>query len=82
VVYDVDHGRVAVVEDVRPGDELTFFYPATEWDMAVPFDCTCGAPECLGRIAGAKHLPRDLLSRYRLARHVREAISVYEPTVR
>jgi len=51
VVYDVDHCRVAVVEDVRPGDELTFFYPATEWDMAVPFDCTCGAPECLEAVS-------------------------------
>jgi len=75
VVFDVDARRIEVVADIRPGDELAFFYPSTEWDMAEPFTCECGAPECLGRIAGAKHLPKDVLRRYRLARHIRETIS-------
>lgn len=25
------------------GQDITFFYPSTEWDMAQGFDCTCGA---------------------------------------
>jgi D-alanine-D-alanine ligase-like ATP-grasp enzyme len=72
VVYDVDTRRIGVLADVQPGDELTFFYPATEWDMAAPFECSCGAPGCLGRIAGARHIPRDVLRGYWLARHIRE----------
>ena len=75
VVYDVDARRIEVVADIHPGDELAFFYPSTEWEMAEPFTCECGAPECLRRIAGARHLPKDVLRRYWLARHIRETIS-------
>jgi D-alanine-D-alanine ligase len=82
MVYDVDTRRVEVLADIRPGDELTFFYPSTEWEMAEPFDCSCDAPACLGRIAGAKHLPRDLMGEYWFARHIREAIAVDRPTNR
>lgn len=28
-------------EGLKEGDELTFFYPSTEWSMAQPFDCLC-----------------------------------------
>ncbi|KAI1330282.1 hypothetical protein F5Y16DRAFT_415745 [Xylariaceae sp. FL0255] len=28
---------------LRKGDELTFFYPSSEWDMAQAFDCWCDA---------------------------------------
>ncbi|KAK7704169.1 hypothetical protein SLS64_008727 [Diaporthe eres] len=46
---------------LKPGDELTFFYPSTEWDMAQPFDCFCGSATCRGKIAGAKDMePRQL----------------------
>lgn len=27
---------------LSPGDEVTFFYPSTEWSMAKPFECWCG----------------------------------------
>lgn len=27
---------------IKKGETLTFFYPSTEWDMGVPFDCLCG----------------------------------------
>jgi hypothetical protein len=74
--YDVDTRRIEVLTDLHPGDELAFFYPSTEWDMAEPFDCWCGASECLGRIAGARHLPKDLLCGYWLARHIRAALAL------
>lgn len=28
---------------IKAGDDITFFYPSTEWEMAQPFDCACGA---------------------------------------
>lgn len=52
------------------GEELTFFYPSTEWDMARPFACHCQATTCLGRIAGAKYLPPDVRARYYLSPHI------------
>lgn len=28
---------------LKQGQDITFFYPSTEWDMAQGFECTCGA---------------------------------------
>ena len=44
------------LHDVSAGDELTFNYCTTEYEMAQPFDCLCGSPNCLGRVAGFKYL--------------------------
>lgn len=53
------------------GDELTFFYPSTEWLMAQPFTCTCGTPSCRGRISGARDMTPAELEGYWLSGHVR-----------
>lgn len=41
---------------IRPWDEVTFDYDSTEYDMAEPFHCRCGAPSCRGLIRGYRHL--------------------------
>ncbi|GAB1518201.1 hypothetical protein RhiTH_001260 [Rhizoctonia solani] len=46
------------LRDIQPGDELSFFYPSTEWDMDQGFQCRCQAQNCLGYIRGAKELSR------------------------
>ncbi|KAG7531975.1 hypothetical protein FFLO_03982 [Filobasidium floriforme] len=48
---------------IKKGETLTFFYPSTEWDMGVPFDCLCGSEKCLGKIGGAKHVSSDVLDK-------------------
>lgn len=72
----LDTGRMEVVaaRDIEPGDELAYFYPATEWDMAEPFECDCGAAECLGVVRGAKHLPGGVLDRHALNPHIRRLL--------
>ena len=70
-VVDVDALTVRAARAIAAGDELTYFYPTTEWDMDRPFDCQCGQAECVGRVSGAKHLPTDVLERHPLSRHVR-----------
>lgn len=72
VHVDVTALTVTAVRDLAAGDELTFFYPSTEWAMAVPFDCACGGEGCLGRIDGAWHVPTAVLARYHLNAHIRE----------
>jgi hypothetical protein len=42
--------------DVSAGEELTFHYCTTEFEMAAPFDCVCGSPNCVGRVGGFKFL--------------------------
>jgi hypothetical protein len=65
---------VTALRDIAAGEELTFFYPSTEWEMDRPFVCLCGAPQCVRLVAGAKYLSVDTLSRYSINRHIRALI--------
>lgn len=44
---------------IKRGEECTFNYLTTEYDMAVPFVCQCGAANCFGLIQGYKHLSAE-----------------------
>ncbi len=63
-------GRVIALKPIRAGDELTFFYPATEWAMDRPFDCRCRSGRCLGQVQGASQLPAHVLQGHRLSPHI------------
>lgn len=67
--------ELTCLKTLRPGDEITFFYPSTEWEMAQPFICNCGSPECLQLINGASHLSIDTLSKYKLTDFIRQMIT-------
>ncbi|KAF3766027.1 hypothetical protein M406DRAFT_233426, partial [Cryphonectria parasitica EP155] len=56
---------------LQPGDELTFFYPSTEWFMAQPFTCLCGSSRCRGTISGARDMTSSELEGYWLSGHIR-----------
>lgn len=68
------------IAPIKKGDEVTFDYDATEWDMASPFACMCGAPTCRRRIRGYRHLkPAMRAAMTWAAPHVvqaREAVAV------
>ena len=70
-VVDTEGLALVALRVIDAGQELTIFYPATEWDMAEPFACRCGAHECLGTINGAKYLDAKALRRHTLSAHVR-----------
>ncbi|EUC59539.1 galactose-proton symport protein, putative [Rhizoctonia solani AG-3 Rhs1AP] len=55
---DSSEWHFRALKDISPGDNLTFFYPSTEWDMTQAFDCACRETNCLKRIQGAKYLTR------------------------
>ncbi len=64
---DVDLLQLTALKHIQPGDELTFFYPSTEWNMSEPFACHCNTAGCLKKIQGAAHIAPDVLVRYRLS---------------
>ena len=68
--FDTQNGQVVALRDIAPNEEITFFYPSTEWSMTQSFTCFCGAANCLGEIQGAVHLPRPTLAKYRFAEHI------------
>ena len=57
VAVDTVSRALVARRDINPGEELRFDYHTTEWAMAEPFACGCGAPECVGMVRGFAHLP-------------------------
>ena len=72
--FDTDAMDFIAIAPVHAGDELTFFYPSSEWKMAQAFDCWCGAAGCLGKIEGACCLHDTLLAQYRLTGFIRKQL--------
>jgi hypothetical protein len=72
--FDTQKGEVVAVRDIAPNEEISFFYPSTEWSMTQPFVCFCGARNCLGQIQGAAHLPKQALVKYRFAGHIQRQL--------
>ena len=56
---------------IGQGEECTFNYLTTEYEMAAPFTCHCGAENCFGLIRGYKYLSAE--QREELTAHARNA---------
>ncbi|RYY57316.1 MAG: SET domain-containing protein [Chitinophagaceae bacterium] len=74
VFFDTSSMQIIAVRPIREGDEMTFFYPSTEWDMAQPFSCLCGTASCLGEIRGAAHIEQSRLDEYRLTDFIQQQL--------
>lgn len=72
---DTEAYNIEAVSDIQAGEDLTFFYPSTEWEMESPFQCMCGTACCLGSVQGAKFLPREVAARYCLNKHIQVKMS-------
>ncbi|HEY9405343.1 MAG TPA: SET domain-containing protein-lysine N-methyltransferase [Pyrinomonadaceae bacterium] len=44
---------------IKRGEECTFNYLTTEYEMTAPFVCRCGAAKCFGLIQGHRHLSAE-----------------------
>jgi len=68
---DLMEVRVAKDRELQIGDELTFFYPSTEWQMDKPFECLCGAGSgCLGTVSGAADIEAQELRKRFVNEHI------------
>ena len=73
--FDTGQKQLVCIKPIRSGEEITFFYPSSEWSMDRPFDCSCAGPSCLKRIAGAKYLAPDELERYRFTPFIQKKLA-------
>jgi hypothetical protein len=71
VFLDIPRRRVAALRRIRAGEVLAFFYPSTEWAMARPFPCRCGARGGLAVVRGARDLPAAELGRAPVSAHIK-----------
>lgn len=74
VFFDTTTMQLVCLQAMQPGNEFTFFYPSTEWEMARPFVCNCGCASCLQLINGASHLSVETLSKYKLTDFIRQQV--------
>lgn len=74
VFFDTFSMEIIALRDIAVGDEMTFFYPSTEWDMAQPFLCNCGSARCLSEIRGAAHIPLEILKTYTITRFIQQQL--------
>ena len=74
IFFDTTTMEVTALKDIKPNDELSFFYPSTEFEMAQPFICYCGSKDCLQNIRGAKYTDHSFLEKYRLTDFIKEQL--------
>ena len=72
--FDTYAMHIVALKPIAAGDEMTFFYPSTEWEMAQPFICFCGSIGCLGEIKGAAHIHPEILKNYTLTRFIEQQL--------
>ncbi|GAA4740959.1 SET domain-containing protein-lysine N-methyltransferase [Flavisolibacter ginsenosidimutans] len=73
--FDTTLMQFVALKNIAEGEELTFFYPSAEWEMAQAFDCRCGHHNCLGTISGAAFLSTEVLQRYRLTDFIQRKLA-------
>lgn len=76
VFFDLPNKTLVCIQQIKPGDKLTFFYPSTDWDMIQPFKCHCKANSCLDLIQGAYHLQPEVLSKYKLSSFIQAKLGI------
>lgn len=64
--FDTTEMKLVALKEIKPNEELTFFYPSTEWKMDQAFECLCGSAHCLKLIQGAYKLTKEQQLSYKL----------------
>ena len=75
VFFNTTTMQLVALKEIRSEEEMTFFYPSTEWRMTQSFACYCGSPKCIGKIRGAAYLSQELQSQYRFTDFIQQQLA-------
>ncbi|MBC7872995.1 MAG: SET domain-containing protein-lysine N-methyltransferase [Ferruginibacter sp.] len=75
VFFDTTAMQLVALKALHPQEEMTFFYPSTEWKMTQSFSCYCGSHHCLGEIKGAAYLSKESQERYRFTDFIQQQLA-------
>lgn len=75
VFFDTTTMKLVALKEIKPEDEMVFFYPSTEWKMTQSFDCYCGSTLCLGEIRGAAYLSKEAQEKYRFTDFIQQQLA-------
>lgn len=70
VFFNIETSQLICLKPIAIAEEITFFYPSTEWEMIQPFDCFCQSENCLHAIKGAKFISSAILQKYRTSNFI------------
>ena len=76
VFFNTTTFELSSIRDIVAFDELTFFYPSTEWVMESPFTCFCGNNNCLHDIRGAFFLSAETIAQYRFTDFILQKLNI------
>ncbi len=75
VFFNTTTMQLVALKPLHPQEEMTFFYPSTEWKMTQSFECYCGSQHCIGEIKGAAYLSREAQSTYRFTDFIQQQLA-------
>ncbi len=75
VFFNTTTMQLVALKQLLPQEELTFFYPSTEWKMTQSFNCYCGSHACIGNIKGAAYLSKEVLERYSFTDFIQQQLA-------
>jgi hypothetical protein len=75
VFFNTTTMQLVALKEVGIEEEMTFFYPSTEWEMTQSFNCYCGCAACIGEIKGAAFLNNEITSQYRFTDFIQRQLA-------
>jgi len=75
VFFDTTAMNLVALKHLKREDEMTFFYPSTEWKMKQSFRCYCGSVDCIGEIKGAFFLSKEAQEKYRFTDFIQQQLA-------
>jgi hypothetical protein len=75
VFFDTTSMKLVALKELQKEEEMTFFYPSTEWKMTQSFECYCGSSDCLGDIRGAAYLSKEAIEKYRFTDFIQQQLA-------
>jgi SET domain len=76
IFFDTTRMELSCLKNISAGDELTFFYPSTEFAMESPFNCFCGSNTCLHTIRGAFFLSHEIIHHYKFTDFIMQKLNL------
>lgn len=75
VFFNTTTMQLVALKEIQQQEEMTFFYPSTEWEMTQTFYCYCGCQPCIGEIRGAAFLSKEAQDKYRFTDFIQQQLA-------
>ena len=75
VFFNTTTMKLVALKEIKAHEEMTFFYPSTEWKMTQTFNCYCGNKHCIDQIKGAAYLSKNALEKYQLTDFIQQQLA-------